>query len=147
MPVFIRALYPPFICHLSPSSADQWGFTLAKCGSLHFVYLLFPCHPCEQINYSVCGICIYITHTDYYLLWMHRKGQSIQLALQISTSYVLWQHQMSAPKWTASVQQYTRSNACKDETRLSNGPSEPGLWTCMANAARSPSAHRFSLLS
>ena len=69
-----------------------------------------------------------------------KKGQSVQLALHISTSYVLWQHQMSAPKWTASVQRHTRSNAWEDEARLSNGPAEPGLWTCIVNAATGPSA-------
>lgn len=137
--MFIRALYSPFICHLFPS-AGQWGLTLARFGRLHFVYLLFPCHPCKQMHIAHSDWFICITHTDYHLLWMHQKGQSIQPALQISTSYVLWQHQMSAPKWAASVQHYMRSNACEDETRLLDGPSEPGLWTCIANAAVSPSA-------
>lgn len=132
--------YTPFVCHLFPSSADWWDFTPARFGRLCFVCLLLPCHPCKQTHAPHTAWCIHRAHTDYHLLWMHQKGQSIQLALQISTSYVLWQHQMSAPKWTASVQQYMRSNAWEEETRLWNGPSEPGPWACIANAATSPSA-------
>lgn len=139
MPVFIRALHPLFICHLFPSSADQWDFILARFDKLCFVYLLLPCPPCKQTQAPHTASCVHRAHTDHQLLWMHQKGQSIQLALQISTSYVLWQHQMSAPKWAASVQQHTRSSAWEDEPRLWNGPSEPGLWACMANAAMNPS--------
>lgn len=126
--------YTPFVCHLFPSSAVWWDFTLARFGRLCFVCLLLPCHPCKQTHAPHTAWCIHRAHADYHLLWMHQKGQSIQLALQISTSYVLWQHQMSAPKWTASVQQYMRSNAREEETRLWNGPSEPGPWACIANA-------------
>lgn len=105
-----------------------------------FCVLAFSLSSLQTNTHSTHCWCIHRAHTAHHLLWMHQKGQSIQLALQISTSYVLWQHQMSAPKWAASVQQYTRSNAWEDESRPWNGPSEPGLWACMANAAMSPSA-------
>lgn len=65
---------------------------------------------------------------------MHQKGQSTQLALQISTSYVLWQHQMSAPKWATSARRCGGSNAWEDESRVPSGPAQPGLEACPANA-------------
>lgn len=64
--MFIRALHPLFICHLFPSSADQWDFTLARSGRLCFVCLLLPCHPSKQTHAAHTAWCIHRAHTDYH---------------------------------------------------------------------------------
>lgn len=91
-------------------------------------------------------------HTTHWLVYLYSayRLSSLMNALKRSeySACIANQHQLcslTAPdvssKMNCICSAVHRSNACKDETRLLNGPSEPGLWTCIANAT-SPSAKK-----